>query len=176
MPDLWPAIGHLPRERRPRSNAWVQNSNTRRAEQVLRSHGAAIISVWHSRGVTVISTLDMAKAPDGSGDVIPQWHISVTRRGRRPRADDVTRALLAFGMTGAEEDNHHPGQARNWFLPVDPSRRVDCECKETEVVVVEDDGYTWTTDPSDCRGCEHERMFGTPPCRFHSASGKVASR
>jgi hypothetical protein len=47
-------------------------------------------------------------------------------------------------MRRAEEDNHQDGRARMLFLVVDPARRVDCECKATERVVVREDGYRYT--------------------------------
>ncbi|MDQ3276599.1 MAG: hypothetical protein M3Q39_16610 [Actinomycetota bacterium] len=52
-------------------------------------------------------------------------------------------------------------------LPVDPDRRVDCECKLDEQTIVEADGYQWTT-PADgpCRGCEFELTIGKP-CTIH---------
>lgn len=130
--------------------------------------------VWRER-VLVTSQLADMKAPDGSGDVIPQWLVAISSRGRRPKDHEVRHALISFGMEEAEEDNHHPGIARHFFLPVDPSRRVDCECKSDETVVVERDGYRWSnTTEGPCRGCEMERMRAalgsTPiPCPIHAA-------
>jgi hypothetical protein len=151
-----------PRERLPARGNWVQ------------VHGAdspaIAISAWQCGPVCVITALEDAEYPDGDGHG-PQWHVSISRRGQRPSADDVTRALRAFGLVGAEEDNHHPGNARHFWLPVDPAHRVDCECKATEVTVVEPDGYTWTNphDAAECRGCEFQRGSGKP-CPIHSAS------
>jgi len=107
------------------------------------------------------------EAPDGSGDVIPQWLVSVTKRGKRPTDAEVERALEAFDMTEAEEDNHGPGNSRSFFLVVDPARRVDCECKVDEAVVTETDGYKWST-PKDgaCSGCEYVGITGKA-CPVH---------
>lgn len=126
------------------------------------------ISAWTDGQATVISALEMTQAPDGSKDVIPTWHISVTERGKRARPRVLRRALAAFGMTHAEEDNHHPGNARHYFLPVDPARRRDCECKATETVITDAEGYTWT-NPTDgpCRGCELARLLPGKPCPLH---------
>lgn len=137
--------------------------------------------VWNHRrmAVVVVSVLEPAEAPDGTGDIIPQWHLSIagrvadpTRRtGQRPTrvAGDVLEHFVeTFGFVEWEIDNHHPGAAQHFWIPRDPARRVDCECKATEVIIVEPDGYTWT-NPVDgpCRGCEHERTHGRA-CPIHT--------
>ena len=64
---------------------------------------------------------------------------------------------------------------RTLFIPVDPAKRGICECKLTEVVVTDEDGYAWTNPAEgegECRGCVHGRMTGAP-CPFH---GRVADR
>src|SRR4029077_12117474 len=122
--------------------------------------------VWGYGPLRVISEVMDMEAPDGSGDVIPQWHISISRKGERCDDHDVGRVLRAFEMEGAEEDNHHPGVARHFFLTVDPARRVACECKADEAVVVDPDGYRWSNDPKDCRGCEFQRISGRA-CPIH---------
>lgn len=123
--------------------------------------------LWERRGVRVISTLDWAKLPQRS-DTGPQWHISVSNGGKyRPTPNEVARALRDFDMVDAEEDNHHPGVARHFWMPVDPAHRVDCECKDDEVEVVEADGYRWSNDASECRGCELERALPQRRCPLH---------
>lgn len=127
-------------------------------------------SAWTDGRAVVISELVDAEAPDGSGEVIPQWHVSITERGQRPSPRALRRALRAFGMASAEEDNHHPGNARHFFLVVDKARRVSCECKVTETTVREPDGYRWTnpTNPAEgCRGCELQRAIGKA-CPLHA--------
>lgn len=129
-------------------------------------------SVYERGPVRVISALEVAEYPDGSGESGPQWHVSISRGGRRPKPKEVARALRAFGLVGAEEDNHHPGNARHFWLPVDPGRRVDCECKVTEETIVEPDGYRWTNPrPGDgpCRGCEIGPLTGRP-CPVHGTA------
>jgi hypothetical protein len=129
-------------------------------------------SAWQRGRVRVISTLDLAEMPDGNGTG-PQWHISISDRGARPDDTLVRRALTSFDMLGAEEDNHHPGNARHFFMPVDPSRRVDCQCKETEETIVEPDGYRWTNPRPEsgeqCRGCEMSAWPHGRPCSIHSS-------
>lgn len=121
----------------------------------------------------MLSSTALAEAPDGKGDAIPQWNISITRNGKRPRKNDVAIALRAFGLTNTgEEDNHHPGHARHFWLPIDPSRRVDCECKVTEETVIDPDGYTWTNTregAGPCRGCEAVKLGLRPLCPIHQS-------
>lgn len=125
--------------------------------------------VWESGPIRVISSLDIAKLPK-SGGLGAQWHISVTADGdKRPKPHHVRRALRAFGVVDAEEDNHHPGKARHFWLPLTVSERVDCECKTDEVTVTEADGYAWQNAkaPEECRGCEWQRISGEP-CQAHA--------
>jgi hypothetical protein len=131
---------------------------------------AISFSWWRQRAILVCSALENAEAPDGRGDAIPQWHVSISKRHEPPTLKVARDVLRDFGMLDAEEDNHHPGHARHFFLPVDPSRRVDCECKATEKTIIEPDGYKWTT-PVDgtCRGCELEALIGRP-CSLHGVA------
>jgi hypothetical protein len=126
-------------------------------------------------GLLVRSSLAHAHLP-GSGDppkIGPQWQVTVSRfAGGDPTKrckvtdDDLHRVIDCFAMPAFDEDNHHPGIARHLWCPVDEQYRNACECKLTEVTVVEDDGYTWTTENDDCRGCEYERRFGLA-CTIH---------
>lgn len=136
----------------------------------------ALDGAIYQRGrLTVISALEEIDYPDGSGDRGPCWHLSVSRApgNARPTDRELLLVIVAFGVPAAEEDNHHPGIARHLFCPVDPARRVDCECKVDERVIVEADGYRWTT-PRDgpCRGCEYARLSGRP-CRQHPPGGPL---
>lgn len=137
--------------------------------------GAVIASAWRSGRVRVLSALTHAVMPDGD-DAGLQWHISITREGRRPKPQDVRRTLRAFGMARAEQDNHHPGEAKHFWLVVDPARRVLCECKADEATIVEPDGYRWTTpaDGTACRGCELQRLTGKA-CPLHSAAAAAGT-
>lgn len=154
------------REKRPRRDrGWTEIPFPREA----RTENTLVGSAWSLRSVRVISELCNAELP-GVG-VGPTWHVSVTRLARRPMLRDVEHALRDFDLVGAEEDNHHPGSARHFFLPVDPAHRGLCECKTTEDVVIEPDGYTWS-NPKEfareaCRGCDLERMQGKP-CPIHT--------
>ena len=142
-----------------------------------RGDGGNVGMVYRRGKIRVVSSLDDAQLPDGSGERGPQWHVSISRAGKRARPEDVSIALRAFGLVGAEEDNHHPGVARHYWLPVDPARRVACECKANEETIREADGYEWT-NPTDapCRGCEFERERGRR-CPIHNpAPGLTVQR
>ena len=153
-------------DRRPRGGGW---SETTVAPSVKAQ--APITRGWTYGKISVLSSIVDAELPDGAG-VGPQRHISITRAGRRPSESDVRKALRSFGMVGTEEDNHHQGAARHFWLPCDPAHRVDCQCKVDEKNVVEPDGYRWTTslDESQCRGCEFQRMTGKV-CSMHGSTG-----
>lgn len=160
----------MSREKRPRrGKGWMEIPTPREA----RLDNTLSVSVWANGAVRVISELCNAELPGGDGASGPTWHISVSRLARRPMPRDVEHALRDFELIGAEEDNHHPGNARHYFMPVDPAFRGICECKATEDVVVERDGYTWTNPkehaPEACRGCELRRQLGerAQPCPIH---------
>lgn len=136
--------------------------------------GLISASRWTRGRCRVITALEMAESPNGSGQVIPQWHVSVSiapangvGHGHRATDEDVGRVLQDFDMVGAEEDNHHPGVARHFWLPVDSAHRVDCECKAGEAVVTETDGYQWSNKAGKCRGCDYQRLLGIP-CSVHA--------
>lgn len=92
----------------------------------------------------------------------------------RPSAAQVALARCAFDLLVAEEDNHHPGAARHFWLPVDPTERVDCECKADEVQVTDADGYRWSNAVDRCRGCDLERSMRavgvSRPCPIHATT------
>lgn len=123
-------------------------------------------SAWVLGPIMVLSELAVAEYPDGSGEG-PQWLVSISAGGKRAKPKQIRRALRAFGMEGAEQDNHHPGNVRNYWRPVDETKRVDCQCK-TDETIDERDGYTWTNPvEGQCRGCELETLLGRP-CPLHA--------
>ena len=159
-------MGSAPRELRPHTDGW-RSIPVKEAAAVLRRPNIIAVSAWQRGPTCVISALELAEYPDGNG-FGPQWHVSVSRLGKRPKWNDVRATLRAFGIvTDAEEDNHHPGNARHFWVPLDPARRVECQCKADEEVVVDRDGYVWT-NPKDgtCRGCEFSQLIGKV-CPLH---------
>jgi hypothetical protein len=129
-------------------------------------------SAWESGPIRVLSSLQTTQLPGrAAGELGPQWLVSISHLGRRPKPHHVRRALRAFGMVGAENDTHHPGNAVHFWLPCDPALKGVCECKTDEETIVDPDGYTWTNPregEGDCRGCEIAPVTGRP-CRIHAA-------
>ena len=128
----------MEREKRPFGAGWEEIE----APEHLRSESVAV-PAWANGRFVAISSLIIV--PHHSGNVGPEWIISISRRGsRRPRPRETRRLLRDFGMWPCEEDNHEPGIARKFWLPLDPAERGICECKADEEQVVESDGYTWS--------------------------------
>ena len=163
------------RAKRPRGKGWRRLP----LPAIARPSNALDIGGAFARydGTKVFSMLVVAELPGEPAASGPTWHLSVSRYLHRPSDALVRRVLQAFDLVGAEEDNHNPGIARDFFQPVDSSRRGLCECKLEEETVVEPDGYTWTSphrgrrDPRECRGCQYEQMVLSlgrhAPCPIH---------
>lgn len=153
------------RERQPSGREW----QPRPVPQAALAAEPLAVSCWASGPIFVISSLVDAELPDGSGTGL-QWQLSLSLHGKRPKPHHVRRTLRAFGIVGAEQDNHHPGVALHFWVPLDPSARVECQCKSDEDVIVEPDGYTWTNPKEgECRGCELERISGKR-CPLHGSA------
>lgn len=152
-------------ERRPVTGGW-----SRELVPASIARDALASSAWTRGGVFVISTLVLAKLPAGDG-VGKQWHLSLSRVGRRPSAADVRRVRTDFRLHNAETDNHHPGVAVHLWQPLAWNARVVCECKAGEALVVEADGYTWSNDQAGpCRGCEFASLVAGE-CPLHGRPG-----
>lgn len=142
---------------------------------IARSPRTISISCWERRGMTVISELCFASSPDGIGTCL-QWKVSVRGSQGRPTKKELKTARRDFKLDGWEEDNHLPGDARHFWLVVDPYRRAPCVCKDDEVLVTDPDGYQWTTPRGGpCRGCAVERVTGRP-CTLHSDNRSYADQ
>jgi hypothetical protein len=150
----------VPCARRPAGREWVFIDRMMN-DGLLMYH-------YRSGPILAVSSIQTCEMPDGKG-LGQQWLVSVSAMGKRPKDHHVRRALRAFGMVGAENDTHHPGNAKHFWLPVDPARRVDCQCKTDEDVIV-DGTYAWT-NPKDgpCRGCEIAPLMKRP-CPIHGVS------
>lgn len=165
-----------PREKRPRSGCWRQF-----VHPVVDRHPASVVSVWVNGDLRVISAIEDAEYQDGQGTG-PQWHLSVSVNGlrRRARKHEVKQLLRDFGMEGAEEDNHHPGVARHFWVPLDPEHRVECQCKIDEETIVEPDRYAWTNPrhatEAKCRGCEFFHLTGRRCPIHHTKGGPMATK
>lgn len=153
----------VPWERQPNGPGWRQLQVPERVRaQAVRA------SLWTDGKLSVMSCVEIADLPGKATGTGPQWHLSVSRFGKRPSARETARTLAIFGLRGTEEDNHHPGGARHFWLPCDKSLRGECECKESEETIVEPDGYVWQNPkPGEpCRGCEFQALMGKP-CPLH---------
>lgn len=113
------------------------------AESVLPPGG----SMWMTTdGLLVSTSCSPMPLPQSGGKVGPTWLVEVSKNRGRPSDDDMRRVVECFAMPAFEEDNHFPGVTRALFCPVDEVYRGVCECKLTEKVIVEDDGFTWSDD------------------------------
>lgn len=150
------------RERRPAGRDWIEIRSPLKPTSRSIAHSA-----WRSGPILVTSELAELELPDRSGIGL-QWQIAISANRKRPKPHHVRRALRAFGMQAAEQDNHHPGVAQHFFLVVDPAHRVDCECKTDEEIIIEPDGYRWTNPiEGECRGCTIAPLTGKP-CPIHA--------
>lgn len=99
----------------------------------------------HPTGLFAISAVEVAVDKDGI-DRGPEYHISISKNGARCSSFEAKWVLSAFGLNGAEEDNHVPhGIARNFWRPVaERLIGLECACKKEEIAVREDKGdYVW---------------------------------
>jgi hypothetical protein len=108
---------------------------------------------WYylSRGLAVISAVEVV-APEPGAEVLgPEYHLSLSRTqpngtpGRCSSAD-ARWVLAQFGLEDAEEDNHVPrGKVRHFWRPVaDRLSGYACHCKDREPAIIEDKGdYVW---------------------------------
>ena len=133
--------------KRPKAGAgWIQQPNP----PAWVSLGYDALAFRHpARGLTVFSAVEVATDP---GDISkgPEYHISISRDGKRCSAADARQVIADFDMDGAEEDNHVPnGIVRNWWRPVaEHLVGIECHCKDSEPKMVEDKGdYIWRGVP-----------------------------
>ena len=106
---------------------------------------AAVAFENDSHQVTVISAVEVA---DGltADKKVPQYHLSISSYDGRAPLHLAMWVLGQFDLIDAEEDNHVPGgMARHFWRPVaDKLSGIECECKDSEPVIVEDKGdYVW---------------------------------
>lgn len=129
-------------ECKPTSIRWKRNIVLENASRIFNGPGYGL-SAYSVGRLRVVSQLIVCDYPDGDGHG-PTWIVSVSRRGRRiAKTEECRRVLRHLGLGQAEEDNHEPGIARKFWLPLDPDKRVECQCKETEETVIEPSGMRW---------------------------------
>lgn len=124
-----------PRCPQPRGNCWSMES--------CFSVDGETIHRWVNGWVIACASYHKAVESHTSKLIVPSVQLSISVRGGRP-SDDVIRGVLAdFALEGAEEDNHSPGIARHFWLDDGRTVQPECECKQVEETVVEQDGYRW---------------------------------
>jgi hypothetical protein len=124
--------------KKPKGNDW---------ELIQRGelYGYENFAYRHQSGLCVISAVEVASDHDDI-DRGPEYHISISKLGRRCTSQEAKWVIRQFDAEGAEEDNHVPhGIVRNFWLPVAQKLiGVECPCKATEPVIREDKGdYIW---------------------------------
>lgn len=131
---------------RPKGEDWL-----RMPDMPLRYSMGYECEVWKHGGLQlgVMSAVEVATDKDGI-DRGPEYHISISKhdapRPRRCTSEEARFVLGAFGLEGAEEDNHVPnGVVRNfWRAVAEPMVGLECACKADEPAIREDKGdYVW---------------------------------
>jgi hypothetical protein len=108
--------------------------------------GCTVEGWYHESGLTVISAVE-APEPDTIG---AEFHISISKCGRRCDSMEAQWVLRQFGVPEAKEGNHVPhGIARNFWRPVaDRLAEYECPCQDSEPAIVEGKGdYVWRAAP-----------------------------
>ena len=115
--------------KRPRHRSWQSYGS-------MESIDGGHVERWvHSSGLTVLSSVE---APEK--EIGPEYHVSITNRGKRCTTNEAVFALKAFDMLHADEDNHTL-IARNYWQPVaDNLADHVCKCKADEPKIVFDKG------------------------------------
>lgn len=129
----------------PKGSGWTE---LRVPAAVVRM-GYATRAYAHRDGFLVLSAVEVAADKDGI-DRGPEYHLSFSKEvaGFKVRCDtnDTDWLLKAFGLEGAEEDNHVPhGFVRNfWRAVAEPLVGMECACKEDEPTIRENKGdFIW---------------------------------
>jgi len=124
--------------KRPKHDSW-------RLVRKLENLDGGIVECWlHSSGISVLSSVEAPEKILGA-----EYHVSVTKNGKRCTSNEGNFAIKAFDMEGADEDNHTL-IARNYWRPVaDNLAEHVCECKKTEPKIVMDKGdFIYRADSS----------------------------
>lgn len=85
---------------------------------------------WHHRLADILVTSGV-EATTTRG---PEWHLAISGAEpmgprRMPTASEISIALSAFGATDFERDDHGTKITANYWQPVNPDLRGECECK-----------------------------------------------
>lgn len=123
----------LPPDRAPSTRGWRYLGRTPTGS------GTSAATWLHDSGIGVLSSVDVVDLePPAAGIVAPHFHVSATFRdrgtGHRRACTDqeLEQVRAAFGMGGADEDNHGPGIARHLWMLCGRDREPACPCKADE--------------------------------------------
>lgn len=127
-----------------------------RREELIRRTGDPLLAMqpftaWeHLQGFVVISSVEHPTPGQGEMDLGPEYHLSMTKEGRRVSSSDARAIRGMFGLLDATEDNHVPfGLARHFWRPVaDRFSGHVCPCQDSEPAIREDKGdFIWRPAP-----------------------------
>lgn len=126
----------------PKGNGWSYHGRAP-AESTMGFEGH--IWFYRQQGLMVISAVEVAYDANDI-DKGPEYHISVSKNGKRCTSNEAKFVRRAFKMMDAEEDNHVPsGFVRNFWMPV--AEKIighQCRCKGEEPAILEDKGdFVW---------------------------------
>ena len=101
-------------------------------------------TMWQSGQFRALSSL--VNIEDGHQPPHYEWVVSFSQQSRQPLTNkQVAQCLRDFDALDFEEDNHDPGIARKFFLPVEHKYRKPCPCKDERMIALGDYVYS-TTD------------------------------
>lgn len=138
-----------PAPKHPKGEGW-RKVTTLFLEQNSDEVGIAPMVCW-SHPLSMTSVMSSTHWVTDDGDPHWEWHVSVSGHRRTgyapPSRMGLNKALVDFGMLGADEDNHLPGVARHFWLNVGQTTQAPCDCKATEKPHDEGDGFIWREAP-----------------------------
>jgi hypothetical protein len=125
------------------TSGWVELENSISSSYPLQTFGHI------PSGLRVLSAVEVVKE-DGKLELGPEFHISISKNGKRCDSAEAAFVLHAFNCEDAKEDNHTPhGIVRHFWRPVaDNLSGYECPCVSEEPAIVEDKGdYIWRGTP-----------------------------
>jgi hypothetical protein len=100
-------------------------------------------TMWQSGKFRALSSL--VNIDDGHQQPHYEWVVSFSQQDRQTVSDkDIARCLRDFDALDFEEDNHEPGIARKFFLPVEHQYRKPCPCKDERLIALGEFIYSTT--------------------------------
>ncbi len=129
--------------KRPKGKGWIEKQTLNQEFNFGFPHAAF---AHQETGLFCISAVEVADTEPGKQPLGPEYHLSISKHGKRCTSQEAKWALRQFGLEDAEEDNHVPnGFVRNFWRPVaDRLSGYQCPCKAHEPAMREDKGdFVW---------------------------------